>query len=127
MFYAERVSREEGWRRRLVRFQKCGLTVAKFCRLEGVSVPSFYQWRKRLASAGQERCKTTGGPPDAAAVREAGFLPVRVFANPVVELRLPNGVRVQVPAGDRDALRIAIEAAGRLPNVDEMSAEVTSC
>ena len=126
MFRAEMVSREDGWRRRLERFQKGGLTVAKFCRLEGVSVPSFYQWRKRLAAAGNERRKTTGGSPDAAAVREAGFVPVRVFANPVVELRLPNGVRVQVPVGDRETLRIVIDAAGRLPNGDE-NGEVTSC
>jgi hypothetical protein len=127
MFRAELVPKEEVWRRRLVRFQNGRLTVAKFCQSEGVSVPAFYQWRKRLAAADT-------GPPGrrpserpGSAAREAGFLPVRVLAHAVVELRLPNGVRVEVPAGDREALRIAIEAAGRLPNGREQIAEVAAC
>lgn len=124
MFRAEKVSREEVWRRRLDRFRKGGLNVAEFCRSEGVSGPSFYQWRKRLAAA--EAGQTWRSQRNDGAAREAGFLPVRVLANPVVELWLPNGVRVEVPAGDRESLRIAIEAAGRLPNVAE-DAEVAAC
>jgi len=36
------------WTERLARFEQSGQTVAQFCRQEGVSQPSFYQWRKKL-------------------------------------------------------------------------------
>ena len=36
------------WTDRLRRFTTAGLTVVQFCQQEQVSVPSFYQWRKRL-------------------------------------------------------------------------------
>lgn len=37
------------WHKRFARFSNCGQTVARFCRDEGVSVPSFYLWKKKLA------------------------------------------------------------------------------
>ncbi len=37
------------WTSRFERFKLSGLTVASFCRSEGVSQPSFYQWKKKLA------------------------------------------------------------------------------
>lgn len=37
------------WRSRMKRFEKAGRSVAEFCRHEGVSDASFYQWRTRLA------------------------------------------------------------------------------
>ena len=36
------------WRERLRRFESSGLTVAAYCRTEGVSTARFYQWRKTL-------------------------------------------------------------------------------
>jgi transposase-like protein len=36
------------WQARLRRFAESGSSIAKFCRQEGVSAPSFYLWRKRL-------------------------------------------------------------------------------
>ena len=49
-------SAEVVWRDRLARFARSNLTVKQFCRQEGVSDPSFYQWRKRLkrGAAGKE-------------------------------------------------------------------------
>ena len=38
------------WSTRLERYRRSGTTLAKFCREEQVSVPSFYYWRDRLAS-----------------------------------------------------------------------------
>jgi hypothetical protein len=37
------------WRERIHRFEHSELTVAEFCQLEGYSVASVYQWRRRLA------------------------------------------------------------------------------
>lgn len=36
------------WQRRLTDYRQTKQTVAAFCRSEGVSVPSFYSWKKRL-------------------------------------------------------------------------------
>jgi hypothetical protein len=37
-------SAESLWRDRLAKYRQSDLTVAEFCRQEGVSNPSFYQW-----------------------------------------------------------------------------------
>ena len=39
------------WRQRLQRFRNSRQSIAGFCREEGVSPPSFYLWRRRLAEA----------------------------------------------------------------------------
>jgi len=36
------------WTERLVRFQNSDTTVVQFCQDEGVSQPSFYQWKRKL-------------------------------------------------------------------------------
>jgi hypothetical protein len=40
------------WRRLMARFEKSGLSVAGFCRQAGVSIASYYYWRKRLVQLG---------------------------------------------------------------------------
>jgi len=47
------------WAERLGRYGKSGLTVARFCQAEGVSQPSFYLWKKKLADARAEQAKPT--------------------------------------------------------------------
>ena len=42
-------ARIEQWLERLNRFRQSKLTVAEFCQQEEVSLPSFYQWKRRLA------------------------------------------------------------------------------
>lgn len=105
-------SAESVWRDRLARFRKSNLTVAEFCRQEGVSDPSFYQWRKRL-EPGQARSKQlrrssapkAGQPP---------FVPVRVPSSALAEIEFPNGVRIRLPATNAEALRAAILAGNEL-------------
>ena len=104
MFRAVNSSKEELWRSRLRRFQTSGMSVTRFCRVERVSVPSFYQWRKRLALQPGKK-----GTPL--------FVPVHVTpsaAVAAVEIRLPNGTRICVPPGHAESLRVAIETAGRV-------------
>jgi hypothetical protein len=43
------------WRERLARFARSGKTVAAFCSAERVSVPTFYQWKRKLASESVRR------------------------------------------------------------------------
>ena len=60
---------EAVWRERLVRFDSGDLTVAEFCRREGVPNPSFYQWRKRLGQHQRQRNPT--GKPGVSVFRSA--------------------------------------------------------
>ncbi len=101
------------WTDRLARFQKSNLKVPAFCRNEGVSVPSFYQWKKRLASKtiasenkrgggkipsisdpAHQHAKTTAGP----AFQSVEILPTAAGqANPsVTTIRLPHGIEIEL-------------------------------
>jgi hypothetical protein len=92
----------EAWRKRLGRKSASRLSVAEFCRREGVSVQSFYYWKRRL-----------GGP---LAAQPAAFVPVRIVEAPAsssVEIELPNRARVRVPLEiARERLAEIVQAAG---------------
>lgn len=104
------------WSERLRRFERCDLTIAAFCEAEGVSAPSFYQWRKRLgAQERQTRPGETGG------MRPA-FVPLQFAAPVTVEIHLPNGARVCLPGNDRQGIAAAIAAAALAPTADQSNA-----
>lgn len=91
------------WRRRMERFGRSDLTVVAFCGEEGVSAPSFYQWRRRLA---EERGVGSG--------ESGGFATVRVVGSASVSALLPGGTRVEIPTADEQALRATLEALARV-------------
>jgi hypothetical protein len=105
------LARREVWRRRLREFDRGEDTVAEFCRRTCVSVASFYQWRRKLAAIVSSETKTPRVPATA-----MSFLPVEITPprGSVVEVLLPNGARVLVPSGEREALRAVIEAAASI-------------
>jgi len=106
------------WRQRLSRYARSNQTVAAFCASEGVSVPTFYQWKRKLGAVVTER----DDPAERTSSAWDGptFVPVRIEGSAVVEIELPNGARVRVPSDDVGALSAAITAAGRLsPHVVE--------
>ena len=113
------------WRERLERFSSCGLAVARFCAREGVSVASFYHWRKKLGHKGRRRCMTDGHPrhrtgptggrgvfqPVAVVPAASGLVPVAsgwVPAARAVSIQLPCGTRIEVDADDLDAVRTVV-------------------
>lgn len=117
---------ERLWEERLRRFELGGCSVAAFCRREGVSREAFDFWRSRV---GIGRDST---PPERHARRrerhietEQSFLPVEIVGAATIEIYLPNGVRLAVPASDRASLEAAIAAVGRLPTAT--SEEVEPC
>lgn len=113
-------SKRQVWQQRLQRFEQCELTVAAFCQAEGVSVASFQQWRRVL---GHRPAARRYARPTATKSRQA-FLPVEIVGAATIEIHLPNGARLTVPAGDLAALEAAVAAVGRLPAA---SVERTSC
>ncbi len=115
----------ELWSERLRQFSGSGLTVAAFCRREQVSVPSFYQWRKKFrrdleenGTGGDDRgVEPTGGELSAESKgrKPAAFVAVRVRQFSQVEVELVNGVSLRLPAGDLESLKATILIAGQLP------------
>jgi transposase len=98
------------WVERLARFAASGLRPAAFCAAEGVSLPSFYSWKRRLTA---ENCSTDSQVTDDAALGPR-LLPVRLAsAGVVVELVLPSGAVLRVPPGsDLAFVRRLVEALG---------------
>ena len=97
----------EQWTACLARFQDSGLTVAEFCRKEGVSPASFYQWRRKLPNvtngggAVRRMDKLQGEKEPAGATSESrigsAFQSVEVL--PVASaatIRIPNGVVIEL-------------------------------
>ncbi len=102
---AATVGKREEWQRRLARRRTSRLSVAEFCRQEGVSVQSFYYWKRRLG-------------PVSAARQQAAFVPVRIApaSSSSLEIELPNQTVVRVPAEmARERLAEIIQAAGAVP------------
>jgi len=89
----------EIWRRRMERYSRSGRSVVRFCAGEGVSVASFYYWRKKL-KAGPRR-RPVSGPPT--------FRPVAVVpAASTVSVYLPGGARIEVDGHDLNAVRTVV-------------------
>jgi hypothetical protein len=101
------------WVERLARFSESGLRPAEFCAAEGVSLPSFYSWKRRLNA---EACSPAAGQ-NADARPGPRLLPVRLpTAATAVELVLPSGVFLRVPPGcDLAFVRSLVEALGYPP------------
>jgi len=86
--------REQFWRKAVAGWNKSGLSVRAYCSQHNLREANFYAWRRELA----ERDRTK-----APAVK---FVPVHVRAEAVVEVALPDGIVVRVPA-DLEASTVA--------------------
>lgn len=93
------------WRARLERFRQAEISVTRFCRGEQVSVPSFYQWRKKLA---EDSARQNDWPRAVEA-----FAPVRLVGTASVAAWLPGGTRIEIPIGDSLALQLALQTLVR--------------
>jgi hypothetical protein len=111
------------WRRRFRRFPDSGLSVARFCAAEGVSVSSFYYWQKKVGRgarrqtartrrrfAGKEGSPRVGDVGDAHIMGGRGaFQPVTVMpAAQGVVVHLPDGTRIEVDPTRLDAIRAVV-------------------
>ena len=93
------------WQERLRRFDRSQMTVAQFCRNEGVSQPSFYQWRKKLrqptiASHPEPTDSTVQVMPLRLSARSGNRTdePIEQAARSLASttIELPGGVRIRV-------------------------------
>jgi transposase-like protein len=114
------------WRKRIERQRKGGLTVATFCRQEGVSSATFYAWKRKLQGetpTKPKRTTTTGSAEMAASAvgslpkarAEAAFVqlplaPLRT--SPWIELVLVEGTIIRVPQENMTALQMVLQTLG---------------
>lgn len=110
------LARRELWRRRLREFDRSSTTIADFCDRAGVSTAAFYQWRRKLVAASPEgKVNHDGLAKPLSGVASLNFLPVEIMGprnGDVVEVLLPNGIRVLVPSRDQESLRTVLESLG---------------
>jgi hypothetical protein len=103
----------QAWVERLTRFHSSGLRPAEFCAHEGVSLPSFYSWKRRLTAAAA--ATASDGPSD----EDPGprLLPVRLSSPAsAVELVLSQGAILRLSPGcDLAWVRCLVAALGGLP------------
>lgn len=85
--------RELFWRNLISQRPASAMTVAAFCQQAGVSVPSYYQWQRKLLAAEQ--------PSNPVAQPVSPLVPVRIVDDRTAALivELPGNVRVRVPPG----------------------------
>ena len=108
-----RAATRHAWVERLARFSESGLSPAQFCTQEGLALPSFYAWKRRLATAALDPASAAPAAGDAG----PRLLPVRLRAPAAVpELVLPGGAVLRIPPGaDRAWVRSLVEALGGAP------------
>ncbi len=91
------------WADRLARFAAADLTVAAFCAAEGVSMNSFFYWKRQLATP-------------VAASAEPVLLPIRVTPAAPVEVALPSGAVLRIAPGcDLAFVRSLIDSLAGAP------------
>ena len=91
-------AKQREWSDRFQRFGRSSQTVADFCRAEGVSQPSFYVWKRRLAGSGRASVKRRQRSASPANSRN-GFRSVVITPATdavSVKVRLPDGVVIEL-------------------------------
>jgi len=142
-------AKERHWRRMVRQWRKSGLSVRDFCDWQALSEPCFYAWRRELAKRDREAAAAVpgigaarGGRPvkrnGASRAPAAAFLPVQVVADggsdaaclsqsQGIEVHLPGGVRLTVPAGCDLALLRDVIACCAGTGDDSRGRERSSC
>src|SRR5262249_18501189 len=95
---------EQFWRQTIAAWHKSGLSVRAFCAGRRLSETSFHGWRRTLQERDRQR---------SAAVSPPRFVPLRVVSEAVLEIVLPAGLIVRVPAGAEAAAVANLVAALR--------------
>ena len=81
----------EFWQRQLEAWRQSGLTQVAYCVSHGLSIKSFYRWRRKEAE------------PVASAAPSLTLVPISVAApapNSVARLHSPGGWRIELPTGN---------------------------
>ena len=93
------------WERRIARFSDSGLTVARFCVREGVSIATFHDWQRKIRDvSAKEAAWSTPALP------RAHFDPVEVVSRQAVTIRFASGAVMEIPEDREDLVKAAVRA-----------------
>ena len=81
---------EQFWREAIAAWEKSGQSVRAFCSGRELPEASFYGWRRTLQERDRRRPAAQPAPT---------FVPLRIVPGLVLEVVLPGGLVVRVPAG----------------------------
>lgn len=114
-----RQARINWWRAQFQRQQNANLSVTEFCRQIGVSITTFYYWKKRVDEVLPDaRGLAPGVGHSRHVTTAANFVPISIIepdADTELEIELTNNCMVRVKgAVDPLLLQAAITAAGQL-------------
>lgn len=93
--------REQYWREAVVGQRRSGQSVRAYCQAHGLNPSNFYAWRRDL----QQREGARAARPT------AGFVPVQVVSEAIIEVVLPSGVMVRAPSSSEPAALARLVAA----------------
>jgi hypothetical protein len=105
------VEKRRAWEVRFERFRTSGLSVARFCEQERVSVHTFYYWAKRVGpNSARRSASAVGNPPRRSRPSVKLAATTGKIANAVlVRFSWNSGVEVSVPADCLSAIRCLVE------------------
>jgi hypothetical protein len=104
------VEKRRAWEVRFERFRASGLSVARFCEQERVSVHTFYYWAKRVGPNSARRSASAAGnlPRSRPSVKPAATTG-KIANAALVRFSWNSGVEVSVPADCLSAIRCLVE------------------
>ena len=93
-------AKERLWREQVTSWQRSGLSIRQYCQQHQLNEPNFYAWRRELArrdEVGGISSKSVQRPKPSSVT----WMPLTVEPStvPVVEVQLPTGAILRVPAG----------------------------
>jgi len=92
---------QQFWKMAVEAWQASGMSVRQFCKQEGLSEPSFYSWRKRLAMADKATTDRSVDCPSESFIQVS--LPTESWQG--LALLLSSGSLLRIPIGvDRQTL-----------------------
>ena len=103
MLSGSRLEKLHEWTRRLERFEDSELTVLGFCDAEGVSVPSYYYWRKKLRNGSRSKSSESFQPVELVPSHPLADLGVAQAVNPATTIWLGNDVRIELGRDEKIA------------------------
>ena len=119
---ARSAEKERFWRSVLKEQSKSGLTVKAFCQQQGVSVPSFYAWRRKLMKRNSDARGQEDDPPRMVPVTVIPPVPTMARESGRIEIVTPGGFTLRV-----DGTLSPAEIAELLRVVLASESEMTSC
>lgn len=105
------VEKRRAWEVRFVRFGASGLSVARFCERERVSVHTFYYWAKRVGprSARPSTAAADSRPRRSCPSVKPAATTARIANAALVRFSWNAGVEVSVPADCLSVIRCLVE------------------